>query len=254
LRAASASREAAASVAVVLGGTSGIGAAIARRLAEPGVALVLNYLERHERAERLATELRDGCRSVDLVPGNIAESGTRSALTAAVDALGGRCDRLVHSVAVTSFKPLADVKPSQWSLIHDVSARSFLDSVVALRDSLAKAGGRVVAISSAGSVRHVPSYGALGSAKAALEASVRQLAVELAPSGIRVNALRAGLVESDAARKLPEEARHAVEQRTPARRLGTPEEIASVAAFLLGPDASWIVGEVIDVDGGFSLT
>ena len=246
--------EPAASVAVVLGGTGSIGAAIARRLARPDRALVLGYFENRGRAEAVAVELRAHAREVRLVEGNVADPAVRGGIAQAVADLGGRCHQLVHSVAVTSFKPLLSVRPAQWDLILEVSARSLLDVVSALGDPLAAAHGSVVAISSQGAARFIPGYGALGPAKAALESLVRQLACELAPHGVRVNAVRAGLIDNEVVGRFPAGMREAVVQRTPLGRLGTPDEVAAVAEFVLGPDAGWITGQVIEVDGGFSLT
>lgn len=246
--------EPAGTVAVVLGGTGSIGAAIARRLARPGVALVLGYLENRERADAVAAELRAHAREVRLVEGSVTDPVIRESIALAVSELGGQCHHLVHSVAVTSFKPITSIRPGQWDLILGVSARSLLDMVSLLAGPLAAARGSVVAISSQGASRFIPGYGALGPAKAALESLVRQLACELAPRGIRVNAVRAGLVDNEVLAHFPGEVRDAVVGRTPMGRLGTPDEVAAVAEFLLGPGAAWIAGQVIEVDGGFSQT
>lgn len=240
-------------VSVVLGGTRGIGGAIARILAEPETTLVLNHLQDRRRAELLAAELESLGAKIILVEGNIGDKEIQKEIVAAVDEAGGRCRHLVHSVAVTSFKPLSAVKPRQWDLIFAISARTLLEMAVALEGPLEKAGGAIVAISSQGSVRHVPNYGALGPAKAALEAVVRELAVEYGPRGVRVNAVRAGLVESEVLDHLPPESSAVISERTPLGRLGTPAEIAAAAHFLLGPGAAWITGQVLDVDGGFSV-
>jgi NAD(P)-dependent dehydrogenase (short-subunit alcohol dehydrogenase family) len=242
-----------ARVAVIAGGTGDIGGAVARRLATPHTTLILSYLERQDRADALAQEISPRCREVHLIRGNITEDGTRRAVTEAVAESGGRCDALVHSVAVTAFKPLLGLRANQWRLILEVSARSLLDLVTDLAEPLSAACGAVVAISSHGASRFVPQYGALGTAKGALESSVRQLACELAPRGVRVNAVRAGLVGGGAAGRFPPEIRESVIEHTPLRRLGTPDEVAAVVEFLVGPDASWIVGQVVEVDGGFSV-
>jgi NAD(P)-dependent dehydrogenase (short-subunit alcohol dehydrogenase family) len=239
-------------VTVILGGTRGIGAAVASRLAGRDQTLVLNHLQDRTSAANLAVELRDRGSDVKIIEGNVTEPGTRQAIIAAVDEAGGKCHRLVHSVAVTSFKPLADTRANQWDLVMAVSARSLLDYARALIEPLTRARGSVVAISSQGAVRHVPDYGALGPAKAALEATVRQLAVELAPRGIRVNAVRAGMVQGDVTGHFPPEVVESVVQRTPLSRLGTAAEIAAVAVFLLEGEASWLTGQVVEVDGGFA--
>ena len=241
-------------VSVILGGTGEIGAAIARRLAGPGARLILGYVENRERAQRIEAELTErGC-LVQRVEGNIADAATLRALADAVRAQGNRCDHLIHCIGLTSFKPLSQVRPSQWTLTLEVSARSLLDAVSALLEPLVAAGGSVLALSSQGSARFVPDYGALGPAKAALEATVRQLACELGPRGIRVNALRAGLVDGAVLARFPAGMADSVVSRTPLGRLGTADEIAAAATFLLGQDAAWVVGQVLEVDGGFSLT
>src|SRR5256885_9950985 len=162
-----------AEVSVIAGGTRGIGAAIARQLAGPGAILVLGYLQDGAHAEALAVELRSKGAEIALVAGNIADPATREMLVAKVRLAGNVCHRLVHSVAVTSFKPLLQVKPNQWNLILEVSTRSLLDLVRDFQEPLRSARGSVLAISSGGASRAVQSYGALGPAKAALESVVR---------------------------------------------------------------------------------
>ena len=240
-------------VVVTLGATGPIGSAVARRLAGPETALVLGYLDGADRAEALGRDLTACSHSVHFVTGNLSEPATIAHLRDLVDALGGRCHALVHAVAVANFRPLSEIRGNQWKLVHEVSAWSFVGAVIGVTDALVRAGGAVVALSSHGSTRFVPGYGALGPAKAALESSVRQLACELAGRGVRINAVRAGMTESPNADRFPPEVRDAAVRRTPLGRLGKPEEIAAAVDYLLSPDASWITGQVLDVDGGFSV-
>ncbi|MGH7425175.1 MAG: SDR family oxidoreductase, partial [Candidatus Methylomirabilales bacterium] len=119
----------------------------------------------------------------------------------------------------------------------------------------ATGGGSIVTLSSLGSSRVIPAYGAVGISKAALEALVRYLAVELAPDGIRVNAVSAGVVDTDSLRHFPnrEDLLEAARTRTPAGRPLVPEDVAGVVAFLCSEDASMIRGQVVTIDGGYSL-
>jgi enoyl-[acyl-carrier protein] reductase III len=167
----------------------------------------------------------------------------------------GRLDVLVHSAAMGRFQPLLRVRPAEW----DVALRTNAEALLLLtREALAllpQPGGRIVALSSLGSQRYVPFYGALGPSKAALEAVVRYLAVELAPRGVRVNAVSAGMIESDGLQRLPqaEALRQAVLLRSPMARLGTPEELADVVVFLCSDRSNWICGQTLIADGGLSL-
>jgi enoyl-[acyl-carrier protein] reductase III len=116
-------------------------------------------------------------------------------------------------------------------------------------------GGSIIALTSAGSIRVLPEYGAVGASKAAIESLVRYLAVELAPRNVRVNAVSPGIVDTDALRHFPDREGLLVvgAERTPAGRLATPEDVAGVVSFLCSPSAEMIRGQVIVVDGGAGL-
>lgn len=239
---------------LITGGSRGIGRAIALRLASHGAGTVIvNYLNNDVEAEKTCNLIAEhNCEAIR-IKANLAYPDQIDRLFDEVGKSVSRLDAFIHSAALTSMKPTCEIRPNQWDLTMNVNARAFLlcaQQCVPLMNE-----GVIVALSSLGAIRVVPNYGAMGPAKAALEAVVRYLAVELAGKGIRVNAISGGPVQSESLRLFPDaEAMMAeVAQRTPAGRLGEPEDIASVATFLLSPEARWIYGQTLIVDGGLSL-
>ncbi len=239
---------------VVTGGTRGLGAAISRALVERGARVDAWYRADRASAESLAAEIAAAGGEINLHAGNLVEPVEARRVCAAILAREPRLDGLVHCAALGSFKPLMEVRPAQWDLTLDVGARAFLLCTQQLAPAMAD-GGRIVALSSLGSRRVVPAYGALGIAKAALEALVRSLAVELAPRGIRVNAVAAGPVAGTSIDVHPhaEELLARSAARTPAGRLVTAEEVADLVLLLLSPLAQGLCGQVLVADGGLSL-
>jgi enoyl-[acyl-carrier protein] reductase III len=249
--------KASAKVVLVLGGTRGIGGAVAGRLAGPNVHLYLNYASDRTSAERALEALRPRAARVELLRANLGSPAAVADLFAQLGARETRLDAMVHCAALGNFKPALAVKPAHWDLILGVNARSFLLCCQAAAPLLAAAGGgAVVAVSSLGARHFIPDYGVIGASKGALEALVRQLAVELAPQGTRVNAVSAGLVRTGVMQIMPQaEAREQrMIERTPLGRIAEPDEIAAVIAFLLSPDAGWVLGQVVIADGGLTLT
>jgi enoyl-[acyl-carrier protein] reductase III len=240
---------------VVTGGTRGLGAAISRALAARGARIDAWYRADHRSAEALAAEVLASGGAITLHAGNLVEPAEVRRVCAALLAREARVDAFVHCAALGSFKPVLEVRPAQWDLTLDVGARAFLLCMQQLAPAMPE-GGRVVALSSLGSTRVVPAYGALGVAKAALEALVRSLAVELAPRGIRVNAVAAGPVAGTSIQIHPraEELLARSTARTPAGRLVTAAEVADLVLLLLSPLAQGLCGQVLVADGGLSLT
>ena len=240
---------------LVTGGGRGIGRAVGARLAAAGARVIVNYL-RNERAAR------ETCDAIEAAGGwaksIAADVGDPAAVRTMFDAIRGRHDRLdaiVHSAALGRFQPVLEVRPAEWNVALRTNAHALLLLTREALGLLPEPGGRIVALSSLGSQRYVPFYGAIGASKAALESLVRSLAVELAPRGIRVNAVSAGLIETDVLERLPQSdvLRQAAIQRTPANRLGTADEIAEVVAFLVSDHSSWVYGQTLVADGGQSL-
>ncbi len=243
-------------VALITGASRGIGKAIALELAKMGAHIVLNYVRNEEAAQATQKELLE--HDVKVLPfmGNVGDPKTMDELVAATLQEFGRVDFLVHNAALGAFKPVHKLKANQWDISMDVNTKAFLLLVQKVLPSMEKTGGgNIITLSSLGSHRFLPNYGAIGISKAALENLVKYLAVELAPKNIRVNCVSGGLVDTDAVKFFPnfEELKKEAVARTPAGRIGQPEDIARVVAFLASPDSRWIVGQTLIADGGLSL-
>jgi enoyl-[acyl-carrier protein] reductase III len=239
-------------VALVTGGSRGIGGAIVRRLARDGYRVCFNYLQDHDAADVQVEGVARAGGHARALQRNLAESEEVAALIDEVTEAEGRLDVMVSNAASGVFRSVGGFRPKHWRWTIDVNAWAFLLLVQAAMPWFeANGGGRIVALTSAGARRAIPGYGLVGASKAALEALVRQCAVELAPRAVNVNAVCPGLVETDAIEAFLDAA--AVERaraRVPLGRLVEPDDVASVVSFLCGPDARMITGQVIEVDGG----
>lgn len=242
--------------ALITGASRGIGRSIAREFAAMGANIVLNYVRNEEAAKATEAELKEAGVKVLLHQANVGEPKAMEAMVDAALAEFGKIDLLVHNAALGAFKPVHKLRMNQWELSLDLNAKAFLLLVQKVLPSMEKTGeGTILTLSSLGSHRFIPNYGAIGISKAALESLVRYLGVELAPKNIRVNCISGGLVDTDAIKFFPdsEGIKKEVISRTPAGRIGQPEDIAKIAAFLASPDSRWIVGQTIIADGGYSL-
>lgn len=235
---------------LVTGGTRGIGKAIALRFAALGTKHVaLGYLRNDSAAEQAADELRAADAEPVLVRGNIA-----SERVVAEFASHGPYDVVVHNAATGVIRSALETEDKHWDWTLGANARALLSLARACAPDM-KPGSSIIGISSLGSTRVLENYVLVGTSKAALESVVRYLGVELAPRGIRVNAVSAGVVETEALEHFPnrEQMLRAAEQRTPAGRMVEPEDVAGVVAFLCSPDAGMICGQTVIIDGGYSL-
>jgi enoyl-[acyl-carrier protein] reductase III len=234
----------------VTGGSRGIGRAIALRFAELGAARVaIGYLRNDRAAEEAAEELRSAGAEPILVRGNVSSERVLGEVTNA-----GPWNVVVHAAATGVIRPALETEDKHWDWTLNANARALLSLARATAPSMPP-GSSIVAISSLGSIRVLENYVLVGTSKAALESLVRYLGVELAPRGIRVNAVSAGVVETQALDHFPNRERmlEMARIRTPAGRMVEPEDVADALVFLCSPGAEMICGQTLIVDGGYSL-
>lgn len=245
-------------LAMVTGSGRGIGKAIALHLAREGADVVVNFFRNRNPAQETAEEIHALGRKAHVVKANIGEiEGINELFDTVTEKFGG-LDILICNAASGYNRPVMEQRPKGWNWTMNINARSLLfasQRAVPLMEK--RGGGHIVSISSPGSFRVMPEYVVVGASKAAMEALTRYLAVELGPHGIAVNSVSPGVVETDALRHFnllkDEKIIPKVVEQTPAGRIATPEDVANLVAFLCTKEAEMIRGQVIVLDGGFTL-
>lgn len=242
-------------IALVTGGSRGIGRAIAHKLATAGCDVAVNYYNSHDRAEALCAEIRALGRRACAIQGNVGDRESVEEILAAFRRHFDRLDILVSNAATGVLKPALEMSLKHWRWCLETNALALI-LLAQAAVPLMPAGGRIIAMSSLGATRAIPGYGFVGASKAALESLVRTLAQELGPRGIRVNAVSAGVVDTEALRVFPDRERllSAFAERTPAGPVLAAQDVAGAVYLLCLPEAAMVTGHILIVDGGFSIS
>ena len=237
-------------VALVTGSSRGIGRAVAYRLAQDGYAVCVNYLERRDKAEELVALLRkDGCKAM-AVQADVAE---RAAVRRVAGTFGG-LTLLVNNAGVAGQAQFQDVTDELWDRYFSVNLNGARNTIQAvLPHMLHEKSGCIINISSIWGQHGASCEVTYSCTKHALIGLTRSLAMELAPSGIRVNCVAPGVIDTDMVRVLGEQTLKELAGQTPLGRLGTPEAIAHAVAYLASDKAGFATGQVLAVDGAFIL-
>ncbi|PZU86669.1 MAG: 3-ketoacyl-ACP reductase [Shinella sp.] len=236
--------------AIVTGSSKGIGAAIARRLAADGFAVIVNYSSGAEAAATVVKEIEDAGGQAMAVQADIATTdGMKTLFDAAEQAFGG-VDVLVNNAGIMQLSPIADTTDEAFERQVAINLGGVFRGVREAAGRL-REGGRIVNFSSSVVGLYQPAYGVYAATKAAVEAMTHILAKELGPRSITVNAVAPGPVETDLFMKgKSEDLVKTIVGMNPLKRLGQPEDIAGVVSFLAGPDGGWINGQIIRANGG----
>ncbi|MGH2467262.1 MAG: SDR family oxidoreductase [Candidatus Limnocylindrales bacterium] len=243
-------------VALITGSSRGIGRALALGLAREGGSIVIDYKRNADLAAQVVGEVEAAGGAAIACQADVERPEEIERLFDAAAERFGHLDIFVSNAAASAFKNILDVTVNNLDRTFDLNVRAFvLGAQRAVR--LMPDGGRILALTSYGSSRAYPTYANLGAAKAAIEAWVRYMAAEWGPRGITVNAVSGGIIETDSSAffyRVPGiPPLEDVLAMVPLRRMGTAQEMAAAAAFLLSPEAGYITGHVLAVDGGLTV-
>ncbi len=245
-------------VALVTGSSRGIGKSIALRLAQDGADVIVHYRRQTAAAEAVAKAIAELGRRALVIQADLGDDAAVRQMFDRVQAAFGQLDIFVANAASTAFKPLLEMQKHHLDKTFQITLTSFILAVQLASGLMPDGQGAIVTVSGIDARRYIPLHGALAAAKGALEVLTTYLACELAERGIRVNGVNPGFVDTDSAHVFGEDVYRLLEKNivsyTPKRRVGTPEDIANVVAFLCSHESAWICGQTLMVDGGLSAT
>lgn len=241
-------------VALITGGARGIGKAVALKLAHAGADIAIVYYSSSEEANALVKEIEALGRRAIAIQANVADHASVKELFVQFSAVFDRLDMVISNAASGVLKPALKMTTKHWRWCMETNALA-LNHLVTEGLSLLQSGGRVIALSSLGAHRAIPNYAFIGASKAALEALVRSLSIELAPMGVTVNTVSAGVVDTDALKYFPNREQLLAEYQAHAladRPLSTAD-VANAVYLLCLPEADMIRGHTLFVDAGYSV-
>ena len=240
-------------VAVVTGASKGIGASIAKHLAAEGASVVVNYSSSKEGADRVVTEITAAGGKAVAVQADVAKKADIERLIAETKSAFGLIDILVNNAGIYDFAPIGEITEESFHRQFGINVLGLLLTTQEAIKVFNPAGGSVINIGSVAGQSGFPGSSVYGATKASVNLITKVLAKELGSKGIRVNALNPGMVETEgfhAAGIAESDFQKSVESQTPLGRIGQPQDIATVAAFLASSDSGWVNGETIYVAGG----
>jgi len=242
-------------IALVTGGSRGLGRAIALKLAKAGCDVVILYHNSHEEAEAVCGLVRGFGRKAQAIQADVSDPESLKEAFESLRQQFDRVDFVVSNAAIGVLKPALELTLKHWRRCLETNALA-LNTLAQQAVPMMPKGGRIIAMSSLGSVRAIPHYAFIGASKAALEALARSLAQELGQRGITVNVVSAGVVDTDALKYFPNREQLLAEyaRRTPAGPTLTPEDVAGAVFLLCQPEAAMITGHTLVVDGGYCIS
>lgn len=241
-------------VAVVTGASKGIGAAIAERLAEEGAAVVVNYAKSAKQAEEVVARIKGKGGKAKAIQADVSKASESKALFEASEREFGKVDVLVNNAAIYEFLPLEEVTEDHFDRQFDLNVKGLVFATQEAVKRFNGRGGSIINISSIAATNATPTASIYSATKGALDSLTKVWAAELGPKKILVNSVSPGITETEGTHTLSggklEDFASPLVSRTPLGRIGQPNDIAAVVAFLASDESGWITGQIIPVSGG----